>query len=383
MAKNITILGSTGSIGTQTLEVARNLGLQVSGLSADSNIQLLERQALEFRPAMVSVRDELLAAQLREKLTGKGIEVLSGTEGLKTVAAANDADTVVTSVVGIAGLLPTMEAIKKGKNIALANKETLVTAGQLVMAEAEKNKVDILPVDSEHSAIFQSLMGNTIEDVKKIILTASGGPFRGKSPDELKSVTLEQALRHPNWEMGKKITIDSSTLMNKGLEVIEAKWLFGVEVDQIEVVVHPQSVIHSMVEYRDGSVIAQMGSADMRLPIQFALAWPGRAVNNFSRLNLLETGALTFEKPDLKAFPCLKMAFEALAAGGTMPAVMNGANEIAVSLFLEKKIGFLDIPAIIEKVMSRHSVKTHPAIEDIMDGDRWAREEMMRLMSAR
>ncbi|MCR4434601.1 MAG: 1-deoxy-D-xylulose-5-phosphate reductoisomerase [Clostridiales bacterium] len=375
MAKNISILGSTGSIGTQTLEVARSLGLRVCGLSANTNIDLLEKQALEFRPQVVAVGDEFLANKLKTRLAGIDVQVLYGMDGLKEVAAVEEADTVVTSVVGIAGLIPTMEAIKKGKHIALANKETLVTAGQLVMAEAKKRQVEILPVDSEHSAIFQSLMGNNREDVSKIILTASGGPFRGKSGAELEKVSLEQALRHPNWTMGSKITIDSATLMNKGLEVIEAKWLFGIEKEQIQVVVHPQSVIHSMVEYRDGSVIAQMGPADMKIPIQFALTYPKRALNHFSRLNFLETGALTFEEPDTKAFPCLRLAFEALEAGGTMPTVMNGANEIAVSLFLKKEIGFLEIPRIIEKVMSKHVPNNQPGLDDIMQIDNWARRE--------
>jgi 1-deoxy-D-xylulose-5-phosphate reductoisomerase len=284
----------------------------------------------------------------------------------------------VTSIVGIAGLIPTMEAIRHGKNIALANKETLVTAGSLVMKEALKYKVNILPVDSEHSAIFQCLMGNNKNQVAKIILTASGGPFRGKNKEELKNVSLAQALQHPNWKMGSKITIDSATLMNKGLEVIEAKWLFGVELDQIQVVVHPQSIIHSMVEYIDGSIVAQLGSPDMRIPIQMALTYPERKNNSFPRLNLFENNKLTFEQPDHEAFPCLSLAFEALKTGGTMPVVLNGANEAAVSLFMNNKISFADIPGIIEKVMGRHTVNINPSLDDIIEVDNWVRKEVGR-----
>lgn len=378
MAKNISILGSTGSIGTQALDVARNLKLKVMGLTAGSNIDLLEKQALEFKPLMVAVVDEQLADELRKRLKGFEIEVYSGIEGLKKAAAIKNVDTVVTSIVGIAGLIPTLEAIRNGKNIALANKETLVTAGKIVISEAEKNKVKILPVDSEHSAIFQSIIGNNTKDISKLILTASGGPFRGKRLEELGQVTLEQALKHPNWSMGNKITIDSSTLMNKGLEVIEAKWLFGVSQEKIQVLVHPQSIIHSAVEYIDGSVIAQLGSPDMRIPIQFALTYPERSSSSFSRLNFLETGCLTFEEPDFKLFPCLRLAFEALKVGGTMPVVLNASNEVAVGLFLNRKINFLDIPRIIEKIMDRHTVNINPSLENIIEVDRWARDEITR-----
>jgi 1-deoxy-D-xylulose-5-phosphate reductoisomerase len=293
---------------------------------------------------------------------------------MKKIASLEEADTVVTSIVGIAGLIPTMEAIRHSKNIALANKETLVTAGSIVIEEANRYGVKILPVDSEHSAIFQCMEGNRAEDVERLILTASGGPFRGRKPSEMKNITVEEALKHPNWKMGSKITIDSATLMNKGLEVIEAKWLFGMEPDRISVVVHPQSIIHSMVEYVDGSVIAQLGSPDMRIPIQLALTYPERARNGFSKLDLLKQKALTFEEPDMEAFPCLGLAFEALKAGGTMPAAMNAANEVAVSLFLDRRIGFNDIPVVINRVMEMHIVNIKPVLEDIIEVDKWARE---------
>jgi 1-deoxy-D-xylulose-5-phosphate reductoisomerase len=374
MDKSISILGSTGSIGVQTLDVARNLKIKVKGLAANTSIDKLESQAREFLPSIVAVGDEELAKILRQRLSDLDIEVLGGIEGFKRVASIESVDTVVTSIVGIAGLIPTMEAIKHKKNIALANKETLVTAGQIVMSEARKMGVNILPVDSEHSAIFQSLMGNNKRDIERIILTASGGPFRGKTSEELESVTLAEALKHPNWSMGSKITIDSATLMNKGLEVIEAKWLFGIDLDRIKVVVHPQSIIHSMVEYIDGSIIAQLGSPDMRLPIQFALTYPNRERNNFSKLDLLAAKALTFEEPDMKTFKCLGLAFEALSIGGTMPAVMNAANEEAVSLFLKEKIKFVNIPMVIEDVMARHSVIKNPTIDDIIEVDLWARK---------
>jgi len=374
MVNRISILGSTGSIGVQTLDVARNLNIKVDGLAANKNIDLLEKQAREFQPKIVAVKDEERARILRDRLSDTDCKVVGGVEGLKMVASIETVETVVTSIVGIAGLIPTMEAIKHKKNIALANKETLVTAGHIVMSEAARMGVKILPVDSEHSAVFQSLMGNNKKDVAKIILTASGGPFRGRKKEELRNVTLREALNHPNWSMGSKITIDSATMMNKGLEVIEAHWLFEIPQDDIEVLVHPQSIIHSMVEYKDGSIISQLGSPDMRLPIQFALTYPDRKQNNFSKLDIVKIGSLTFEAPDLEAFPCLGLAFEALRAGGTMPAVLNAANEKAVGLFLQEKIRFLDIPEIIEKVMGRHSVKPDPDIDDIIDVDLWARK---------
>jgi len=379
MAKNIAILGSTGSIGKQTLEVARNLNIEVSGLTANTNIELLEEQAREFRPKIIAVDNEELAYKLENRLKGLEIQVVHGVEGISKVASIDTVDTVVSSIVGIAGLMPTLEAIEQGKNIALANKETLVSAGELVMAKAREKGVRILPVDSEHSAIFQCIDGNRQHDVKSIILTASGGPFRGKSVYELEHVSVKEALKHPNWKMGKKITIDSATLMNKGLEIIEAKWLFGVSVDKIQVVIHPQSVIHSMVEYVDGSIIAQLAAPDMRIAIQYALTYPERLPNNFSRLDLLKVGEITFESPDYKAFPCLKLAIEALKTGGTMPAVLNAANEVAVSMFLEEKIGFMDIPRIIEEIMDKHEVNISPSLDDIIEVDMWARMEVMNL----
>lgn len=373
MINRISILGSTGSIGVQTLDVARNLNIKVDGLAANRNIDLLEKQAREFCPKIVAVNDEDGARILSTRLSDTSCKVVSGIEGLKMVASIDSVETVVTSIVGIAGLIPTMEAIKHKKNIALANKETLVTAGHIVMSEASRMGVVVLPVDSEHSAIFQSLMGNNKEDVSKIILTASGGPFRGRKRQELVDVTLKEALKHPNWSMGSKITIDSATMMNKGLEVIEARWLFEMPLESIAVLVHPQSIIHSMVEYKDGSIIAQLGSPDMRLPIQFALTYPHRRPNNFSKLDLIKNSNLTFEAPDVEAFPCLELAYEALRVGSTMPAVLNAANEEAVRLFMEEKIGFLDIPRIIENVMGRHSIKSEPNLDDIIDIDLWAR----------
>lgn len=374
MADNIAILGSTGSIGVQTLEAARNLNITVSALTANSNIDLLERQAREFRPRLVSLGDGRLAAELEKRIKGMGIEVYSGEEGLKAAASVTGADTVVSSVVGIAGLMPTMEAIRHGRNVALANKETLVTAGPIVMSEAARHGAKIFPVDSEHSAIYQSLAGNRKQDVERLIITASGGPFRGKKQSDLEEADASQALKHPNWNMGSKITIDSATMMNKGLEVIEAHWLFGIGPDRIKVLVHPQSVIHSMVEYVDGSVIAQMGPPDMRIPIQLALTWPKRAANGFSRLDLLKYGSLTFEEPDTETFACLRLAYEALETGGTMPAALNGANEAAVGLFLEGRIGFNDIPRLVEKVMNAHIVNTNPVLNDIIEVDKWARK---------
>ena len=374
MTKNISILGSTGSVGVQTLDVARNLGIRISGLSANFNIDLLEAQAREFRPSVVAIGNRNLAAELEERLEGLGTEVLYGIEGMKKVASAPEADIVVTSIVGIAGLIPTMEAIRHGKNIALANKETLVTAGNLVIEEAARHKVKLLPVDSEHSAIFQCLEGNQAKDLKRLILTASGGPFRGRKATELSNISVAEALNHPNWKMGSKITIDSATLMNKGLEVIEAKWLFDVEPERISVLVHPQSIIHSMVEYVDGTVIAQLGSTDMRIPIQYALTYPERAENTFPKLDFMKHKALTFEEPDYGTFTCLKLAYEALRAGGTMPAALNAANEVAVSLFLNNEISFSSIPKIIARVMDKHIVNINPVIEDIIETDRWARE---------
>jgi len=373
MAKNISLLGSTGSIGKQVLEVAKRLGLRVSGLAANSNINLLETQCREFRPLIVSAGNKDLAAELRQRLRDFDIKVVHGVEGMKEVASIDDADTVVSAVVGIAGLIPTIEAVRKGKDIALANKETLVTSGRIFMEEAKKSGTKIFPVDSEHSAIFQCLAGNRKEDVQRIILTASGGPFRGMTRNQLKNVKVSDALKHPNWTMGRKITIDSATLMNKGLEVIEARWLFDIDVDSIDTIIHPQSIIHSMVEFKDGSVMAQLGIPDMKLPIQLALTWPERAHNTFGRLDLLSCGSLTFEKPDLNTFPCLRLAYEAIKTGGTLPAVMNGANEAAVSLFLKEEISFTEIPELIERAMLKHTVNTNPCLDDIIEADMWAR----------
>jgi 1-deoxy-D-xylulose-5-phosphate reductoisomerase len=379
MSKVISIIGSTGSIGVQTLDVARNLGIKVAAMSANSNIDALEKQIREFLPSVVSIGSEALAKELEYRLHGMNIEVLFGVAGMKRVVELEEVDTVVTSVVGTVGLIPTMHAIKKKKNIALANKETLVTAGKLVIEEAKKYKVNIFPVDSEHSAIYQCLLGNDEKQVEKIIITASGGPFRGKKLSELENITPAEALKHPNWSMGNKITIDSATLMNKGLEVIEAKWLFDKELDKIQVLVHPQSIIHSMVEYVDGSIIAQLGSPDMRTPIQLALTYPQRCMNSFPKLDLLKCSQLTFEQPDTKTFRCLQLAYDALTAGGTMPAAMNAANEIAVAAFLNNKISFTAIPYIIENVMEGHNVNISPSLDDIIEVDKCARHIAMQL----
>lgn len=373
MADSIALLGSTGSIGVQTLDVARNLGIKVSALTAYSDIDLLEKQAREFRPPMVAIGDDTLAPELENRLKGLGIQVLSGPEGIRAAAAVDGVDKVVVAIVGIAGLLPTIEAIRNGRDVALANKETLVTAGHIVMAEAESRGVTVFPVDSEHSAVYQCLAGNRKQDVERLLLTASGGPFRGMGYDELRNVTAEQALKHPNWSMGSKITIDSATMMNKGLEVIEARWLFGFSPEKISVLVHPQSIIHSMVEYKDGSVIAQLGQPDMRIPIQLSLSWPERCANEFPRLDLIKSGVLTFEEPDMEKFRCLRLAYDALEEGGTMPAVLNGANEAAVKLFLEGRIGFCAIPQLIEKTMLAHEVNTSPELDDIIEVDKWAK----------
>ncbi|MCT4606760.1 MAG: 1-deoxy-D-xylulose-5-phosphate reductoisomerase [Marinisporobacter sp.] len=373
--KNISILGSTGSIGTQTLDVVRNNKekFNVVGLSVNNNIDLLEEQINEFHPVAVAVMNEEKALELKKRTKHMKTEVFQGLEGLVTIATLSETELVVTSVVGMIGLIPTIEAIKCKKTIALANKETLVTAGEIVMEEARKNGVLILPVDSEHSAIFQSLMGYTLKDIGRILLTASGGPFRGWHEKELKDVTVAQALKHPKWNMGKKISIDSATLMNKGLEVIEAKWLFDLSLDQIDVVIHPQSIIHSMIEYKDSSVIAQMGYPDMRVPIQFALTYPQRIENDYKKLDLFEVATLTFEKPDLHTFPCLKLAYDSLKIGGSYPTVLNAANEVLVDLFIKEKISFYDIPKGIELALERHDIERDLNIDKIVEIDRWAR----------
>ena len=379
--KKIAILGSTGSIGTQTLDVVREHSdeLQVVALAAGSNKERLKEQIKEFHPKLVSLSDEKKAQELKEELAGEQVEVVCGMEGLIEVAGADSADVVVTAVVGMMGILPTMEAIKKGKDIALANKETLVTAGHLIIPMAKEYGVSILPVDSEHSAIFQSLQGEPKAALDKILLTASGGPFRGKSAEFLETVTLEDALNHPNWSMGPKITIDSSTMVNKGLEVMEAKWLFGVDYSQIEVVIQPQSIIHSMVQYVDGAIIAQLGTPDMRVPIEYALFYPERRSLSGDRLDFSKLSQITFEKPDYKVFRGLSLAIEAGKTGGTMPTVFNAANERAVAKFLNREISFLEITDImytdivrsIEKCMDAHKVSAHPDLEEILATEQW------------
>lgn len=371
--KKIAILGSTGSIGTQTLDVVREHSdeLQVVALAAGSNKERLKEQIKEFHPKLVSLSDEKKAQELKEELAGEQVEVVCGMEGLIEVAGADSADVVVTAVVGMMGILPTMEAIKKGKDIALANKETLVTAGHLIIPMVKEYGVSILPVDSEHSAIFQSLQGEPKAALDKILLTASGGPFRGKSAEFLETVTLEDALNHPNWSMGPKITIDSSTMVNKGLEVMEAKWLFGVDYSQIEVVIQPQSIIHSMVQYVDGAIIAQLGTPDMRVPIEYALFYPERRSLSGDRLDFSKLSQITFEKPDYKVFRGLSLAIEAGKTGGTMPTVFNAANERAVAKFLKGEIKYTDIVRSIEKCMDAHKVSAHPDLEEILATEQW------------
>ncbi len=368
--KKIAVLGSTGSIGTQTLEIVRtNQDIEVTALAAGSNITLLEEQIREFRPGLAAVWDEDRAAELKSRIRDMDVEVLSGMDGLLAVAAEPAAEILVTAIVGMIGILPTIEAIKSGKDIALANKETLVTAGHIIMPLAKENHVSILPVDSEHSAIFQSLQGGQEKALHKILLTASGGPFRGRKRDELADIRVEDALKHPNWEMGRKITIDSSTMVNKGLEVIEAKWLFGVSVDQIQVVVQPQSIIHSMVEYEDGAVIAQMGTPDMKLPIQYALYYPERRFLPGDRLDFGTLSRITFERSDMETFYGLKLAYQAGRAGGTLPTVFNAANERAVALFLDRKIRYLQIPEIIQACMEAHRNIEAPDVETILKAE--------------
>lgn len=366
--RKIAILGSTGSIGTQTLEVVReNSDIEVLALAAGSNIRLLEEQIREFRPKLAAVWTEEKAKELKERIYDLDIKIVAGMDGLLEVAVMQETEILVTAVVGMIGIRPTIEAIKAGKNIALANKETLVTAGHIIMPLAKERGVSILPVDSEHSAIFQSLQGGQRKALHKILLTASGGPFRGKKQEELRQIRVEDALKHPNWEMGRKITIDSSTMVNKGLEVIEAKWLFDVHVDQVEVVVQPQSIIHSMVEYEDGAIIAELGTPDMKLPIQYALYYPERRYLPGDRLDFGTLSQITFEKPDMETFYGLQLAFEAGRAGGSLPTVFNAANEKAVALFLERKIGYLQIPELIQECMEKHRNVADPTLEQILD----------------
>lgn len=366
--KRIAILGSTGSIGTQTLEVVRENGdIEVLGLAAGSNITLLEEQIRQFHPRLAAVWSEEKAIELRTRIADTDTKVVSGMDGLIEVSILKDTEILVTAIVGMIGIRPTIEAIKAGKDIALANKETLVTAGHIIMPLAAEQNVSILPVDSEHSAIFQSLQGNEHKAIHKILLTASGGPFRGRTEEELLDIKVEDALKHPNWSMGQKITIDSSTMVNKGLEVIEAKWLFQVDVDQVQVIVQPQSIIHSMVEYVDGAIMAELGTPDMKLPIQYALYYPHRRYLPGERLDFYSLGRLEFEKPDMRTFYGLALAYEAGRAGGTLPTVFNAANELAVSQFLNRQIKYLEIMEIIEDCMQAHKNIENPTLQQIMD----------------
>ncbi len=372
--KKIGILGSTGSIGTQTLEIVREYSedLQVVVLAAGSNVKLLEDQMREFKPEVVVMYSPEAAADLRVRTADLNIPVLSGMEGLLEVSVWESMSVLVTALVGMIGIRPTIAAIKAGKDIALANKETLVTAGHIIMPLAKEWGVSILPVDSEHSAVFQALQREKRSQLSKILLTASGGPFRGRSLEELRSIQVEDALKHPNWSMGRKITIDSATLVNKGLEVIEAKWLFDVSLEQIQVVVHPQSIIHSMVEYVDGGIMAQLGTPDMKLPIQYALFYPDRRPLGGKRVDFYELAQITFEQPDMETFRGLKLAYQAARIGGSMPTVFNAANEKAVALFLDKQISFLQIPELIEISMEKHQVIQNPTVEEILEAEQQA-----------
>lgn len=383
MAKGIGILGSTGSIGCQTLEVCKGFpdAFRVIGISAQENVELLEKQARMFKPKIVVIGNKKKGPYLKGRLNDLPITVYEGNEALEAIVTNEEIDTVVTAVSGSIGLVPTLQAIKAGKNIALANKETLVSAGELVMEAARQYGCQLIPVDSEHSALFQCLAGNKIDQVRRMILTASGGPFRGMNAEEMNDITPAQALKHPNWSMGAKISIDSATLMNKGLEVIEAKHLFGVNYDLIDVIIHPQSIIHSMVQYIDGSILAQMGAPDMRIPIQYALTWPERwkGLPNTS-IELMEFGNLTFETPDYQAFPALNLAYEAGRLGGTMPAVLNAANEEAVHAFLKGKVSFRGITEIVERVMEQHELIRNPNLEVVLNSDEKARVQAWQLI---
>lgn len=375
--KKIAILGSTGSIGTQTLDVVRNnRDLQVTALSAGSNIELLEQQIREFQPIYAVVYEEEKAKQLKVKVADLSVKVLSGMEGLLEIAQMKESDILVTAIVGMIGIRPTIAAIEAGKDIALANKETLVTAGHIIMKLAKEHKVKILPVDSEHSAIFQCLNGEQHREIDKLLITASGGPFRGKKREQLKQVQVEDALKHPNWAMGRKITIDSSTLVNKGLEVIEAHWLFDIPFEQIQVVVQPQSVIHSMIQFVDGAVMAQLGTPDMKLPIQYALFYPERRFLSGERLDFGKLSQITFEDPDVENFPALSMAYRAGKMGGSMPTVFNAANECAVAAFLNRKIGYLEIIEFIEDCMKQHQIIENPSVDEILETEQWTYELM-------
>lgn len=375
--KNISILGSTGSIGTQALDIVRkNNDINVVALAAGSNIEVLEKQIREFLPELVCVFDEEKAKELKVNVSDTNVKIVAGMEGLIEAAVIENADMVLTAVVGMIGIRPTIAAIKAHKDIALANKETLVTAGHIIIPLAKEYGVSILPVDSEHSAIFQSLQGNKMSQVSKIILTASGGPFRGRTTDELKNVKVSDALKHPNWSMGRKITIDSATMVNKGLEVIEAKWLFGVDFDKIQVVIQPQSLIHSMVEYEDGGIMAQLGTPDMRLPIQYAFYYPDRKYLDGKRVDFFQIANISFYEPDMETFRGFRLAYEAGKTGGTMPTVYNAANELAVSRFLDEKINFLDIPDAIEGAMGRHKAIANPTLEQVLEAEQEAYESV-------
>ncbi|MEW5706835.1 MAG: 1-deoxy-D-xylulose-5-phosphate reductoisomerase [Actinomycetota bacterium] len=372
--KNIVILGSSGSIGKQTVDIIKRHPdlFKVVGLSVQSNIKVLETQITELKPKVVAITDEAAAKSFKDK-NYEGIEIITGLDGLEYLAAYSDANIVLNALVGSVGLKSTLSALKAGKILALANKESMVAGGAIVNRIKEESGATIIPVDSEHNAIFQCLVGECKDEVERLIITASGGPFRGRSFNDLKSVTVEEALAHPRWTMGPKITIDSATLMNKGLEVIEARWLFDMPYEKIDVVVHPQSIVHSMVEFKDGSIKAHLGKTDMRIPIQYALSYPERLPSPLPSLNLIEVGQLTFEKPDIKNFPCLKLAFESIKRGKTYPAVLNAANEEAVAAFLKKKISFTTIPYVIEKVMDEHEAGNELDLGILLEAERWAR----------
>jgi 1-deoxy-D-xylulose-5-phosphate reductoisomerase len=380
--KKLSILGSTGSIGVNTLEIIAKYPdrFQVVALAGGDNLPKMEEQILRFHPNLVSVRQSDAARVLRERLGGNSIRVLSGTDGLIAAASHSEAQMVVSALGGSIGLLPTLAAIRAGKTLALANKESLVMAGEILLEEARANGIQILPIDSEHSAIFQAMAGHRKEDIKKIILTASGGPFLFTRPEQLKEITPEQALKHPQWRMGKKVTIDSASLMNKGLEVVEAHWLFGVSPSQIEVYIHPQSIVHSMVEYKDGAIVAQMAVPDMRGPIAYALSYPERLELDLPSLDLSTMGTLSFCPVEEDRFPALGLAYQALERGETMPTVLNAANEIAVDAFLQRKLGFLEIPRVIQKTMERHHPADPKSLENILQADAWAREEAQKLI---
>ncbi len=380
--KRLAILGSTGSIGINTLDIVRQFPEQfeVVGLTAGLNVQLLKQQIHQFQPKIVSVINKELSEVLRKELSVKPVQIVHGVEGLIQVAAHPDVDQVVAAIVGAVGLVPTLSAIKTGKAIALANKESLVMAGKILIEEAKQNHVQILPIDSEHSAIFQALLGHQKQDVHRLILTASGGPFLNLPIERLKEVTVKEALNHPRWEMGRKITIDSASLMNKGLEVIEAHWLFDIPAEKITIQIHPQSVVHSMVEYVDGSIVAQMGITDMRIPISYALSFPQRLPLRLPRLNLFEKGGLTFLPPDEERYPCLKLAYQSIKIGETMPAILNAADEVAVNAFIEGSLKFTEIPLLVRRVMEEHDVRPIHTIEDILRADHWARERSKAIL---